>query len=290
MVRRKSKSELDQAEIRYRSLLEKRDLLNSEAEVVKNERDQLNAQKKSLAEQLRGLKGERSYLLEETRTHKTRRNELQAKAKQLIELKKKIRTRVRTSVSAELENVRRRILETEMRQQTVSLTLPDENKLLDGLRDDRKRLEELQGLKKEQDKVSKEVQEMGIAIDDLFKAANKEHEMVTALSAKSQELQAKIVDLVNNLSLLIAEANKKHEEFSELKSKATEYHLKAVEMRKRIVALKNEKRQEIREAKRMMQQHNIEVRKILGDKNKLDHAAEEALQALLRKGKVEIRG
>ena len=290
MVRRKEKTELDQAEIKLESLIQKRDALNAEAAVFREERDLLNKQKKEIADQMRSLRAERDRLVDEMRAHRDQRNELQRKARELIELKRKVRGQLHGSISGEVDRLRKEVKGLEMRQQTMPLKLEEENALLDDLRDKLKELKSLEHLRSEQDKIGRAVRDLDGSITDLFRAADKEHELVVKLSDEAKARHEKIVDLVKQIAGLTADADKKHEEFVKIRTRADEFHQKAMEMRERVLGIRNEQRSEIREARNLLRQQNLTVRKELLDDRKLDRAAEEALQLLLKKGRVEMKG
>ena len=129
MVRRKEKSELEQAEIKLENLIERRNALNSQASVFREERDLLHGQKKDVVDQVRALRDERDRLVGEMRVHRDQRNEFQRKARDLIELKRKVRGQLHGSIAGELERLRRDVKGMEMRQQTSSLKLEEENAL-----------------------------------------------------------------------------------------------------------------------------------------------------------------
>src|SRR5881398_1410041 len=152
MVRKKTSSELEQAEIKLQSLMEKRDALNAEAQQARQERDLVHEKKREVGVRLRPLKDRRASFAAEARAHREKRDELQAKAKALIELKRKLRGSGHADVGAELRGFKRRVAAMEMRQQTASLTLGAENELLGELKASMKRLKQLEGLKAEQDK------------------------------------------------------------------------------------------------------------------------------------------
>ncbi len=275
MVRRKEKSELDQAEIKLESLIQRRDALNSEASVFREERDLLNREKKAVVDQMRGLRDERDHLVQEMRAHRDKRNEFQQKARDLIELKRKVRGQVHTSISGDLDRLRKDVKGLEMRQQTSTLKLDEEK---------------LEGLRSEQDKIGHEVRDLDASITDLFKVADKEHELVVKLSSEAKERHEKVVGLVTQASALAAEADKKHEEFVKVRTRADEAHEKALEMRGKVLTIRNTQRSEVREARNLLRQQNLTVRKALLDDRKLDQAAEDALQVLLKKGRVEMKG
>ena len=239
---------------------------------------------------MRALRDERDAFVREMRVHRDRRNELQAKAKELIELKRKVRGAMHTSIVGDLERLRREVKELEMRQQTSTMKLDEENALLDDLRGKLRELKELEGLKGDQDRTYREVRDLDASITDLFKAADLEHELVVKLSTAQKDRHEKLVGVMTQVSGLVAEANKKHEEFLDVRTRADEFHKKAMEMREKVLTIRNEKREEIREARNLIRQQNLTVRKELLDDRKLDKAAEEALQVLLKKGRVEMKG
>jgi uncharacterized coiled-coil DUF342 family protein len=290
MVRRKEKSELEQAEIKLESLIERRNALNSEAAVVREERDLLHDQKKGVVDQVRALRDERDRLVDEMRVHRDQRNEFQRKARDLIELKRRVRGQLHGSIAAELERLRKDVKGMEMRQQTASLKLEEENALLDDLREKLKELKSLEHLRSEQDKIGKEVRDLDGSITDLFRAADKEHELVVKLNEEAKERHEKLGGLVGQISALTADANKKHEEYLKIRTRADELHQKAMEMREGVLTIRNAHRAEIREARNLLRQQNITVRRELLDERKLDKAAEEALQLLMKKGRVVMKG
>src|SRR5881409_3260694 len=123
MVRKKTLSELDQAEIKLQSLFEKRDALNQEAQLLRQERDLVHEKKREIGAKLRALKDRRASFAGEARKHREKRDDLQAKAKALIEMKRKLRGSGTADVGTELRSLKRRVSQMEMRQQTASLTL-----------------------------------------------------------------------------------------------------------------------------------------------------------------------
>jgi uncharacterized coiled-coil DUF342 family protein len=289
MVRRKTPRELESAQIKYDSFVQKRDQLNAEANLVRQERDALHEKRRAFMEELTSLKRARSKLLDEMRVHKDQRNGYQAKAKDLIEVKKTLRGRLRGNVEAELKGLRKRIEDLEMKQQTSSLTIPQENALLVELKGHIKGLKDLEQFYKDHQAVLAQVGEIDGQIDDLFRRAEQAHQAVLALSQQAQELQAEVVERVKEASLLIAEANKQHEAYIRLRERADEYHQNAQEMRTKIIAVRRSRREEAMEARRLVQEHKAAVRAALEDEEKSEEAAEKALQSLLKKGRIDLR-
>ncbi len=287
MVRKKTLSELDQAEIKLESLLEKRTALNQEAQLMRQERDLVHEKKRDLSPKLRDLKDRRAAFAEGARAHRARRDELQGKAKALIDLKRKMRGSASADVGAELRGMKRRVSQMEMRQQTASLTLPEENALLTEIKHALKRLKELESLKADQDKITKEIRDIDSGITDLFGAAEKEHEAAVEASAQARAVHGETVDLVRQISALVAEGNEKHEAHLAARAKADEVHAKVTEMRDKVLSIRGAKREEARESRDLLRAQNRHAR-ALSDPKKLEDSADRALKALLEKGRVEI--
>ena len=290
MVRKKVPTELEKAEIKLRDLMDKRDMLNEEANIHRHERDQLHEQKRGLAADLRKLKDERGAFVEEMRAHKAKRNEYQAKAKHLIDLRRQMRGKVKGGVRSDLTTLRREIARIEMDQQTRPMKLSEENELLDDLKAKVREARELEKIKGEEDVVRKDVKELDAKIDELFHRADEEHAHVVALSEKANALHEQVTQLVLNMAVLISEANKKHEEYLEVRAKADEMHQKVMEMRGKVLTTREVARSEQREARQILKDQRRHVREALYDEKKLDEFANKAVEALLKKGRVEIRG
>src|SRR2546426_7899449 len=88
MVRRKEKSELEQAEIKLESLIQRRDALNAQAAVSREERDLLHQQKREVVDQARALRDERDRLVDEMRAHPDPREQVSREGPALIEPKR----------------------------------------------------------------------------------------------------------------------------------------------------------------------------------------------------------
>lgn len=290
MVRRKVPSELEKAEIKLSDLMGRRDVLNVQANVHRQERDQLHERKRVLAAEVRTLKDARDAFVRDMRTHKGARNELQTKAKRLVDLRREFRGKVKENVTGELATLRKDFKRIEMEQQTVPMKLDEENELIENLRATMRHIRELEKMKGQQDAVTKEVRDLDATIDELFESADTEHEQVVLLSRKANDLHDKVTEVIKNIVVLNVESDKKHEEYLEARGKADEIHQKVVEMRTMVLTTREAQRAEIREARQMLKQHRQDVRRILYDEKKLDEYADQAVQALLKKGKVEIRG
>lgn len=281
-------SELQSAELKFRALLNKRDEINEQAAVLKSERDSFNEQKKTLQEQMNEARDKRDALVAQMRVHKGKRDQLQAKAKELIDFKKKMKGRATGSLKDEIRVMEADTRMLELRQQTVPLTIPKERELLETLKKKLLEIQRMKGVLAEQEKIEKEVRDIDKSIDTLFRQADKEHAEVVRLSDEQHEAHEEATTIFKDLAQIMAAANKKHAEFTKLRGEANAAHEKAAEMREKIIDIRKEKRMERVEEMRAIRDVNIAVRKALDDSAKKDRAADEALEILLKKGKIVI--
>lgn len=285
---KKKINELQSAELKFRALLNKRDEINEQAAVIRSERDSLHDKKKELQEPMRAARDKRDAAVAKMRVHKAKRDELQAKAKELIEFKRKLKGKPMGDLGTEIRVAEADIKGMELRQQTVPLKLTEERELLDKIK---ARTADVQRLKKifaEQDKIQKEVKDVDSSIDALFKFADKEHAEVVRLSEEQHKFHEEAQSYAKDIGALTASANKKHQDFLKLRAEADAVHQKAMELREKVIEIKSKKREEIMEERAAVRDVNLATRKALDDKDKKDKAADEALQILLKKGKVEI--
>jgi phosphoserine phosphatase len=290
MVRKKEKTELDKAEIKLRSLLEQRDVWNEQARVLRQERDMLNDKRKSVVDEMHHVKDDRERFVQEMRSHRDKRNAMHQRARSLIEQKRSRRGQLKRGVGGDLGRLRKAIEDMDRRQQTTTMTLAEENELIDEIRKAVREVRTLEREKGEQEQVFKDVKDLDAAIDDLMGKADEEHAKVVALSGKAQEAHDRVTQLVRDISVLIAEANKKHEEFVAMREKADKYHEASLEMRDKVLAERKASRAEEFETRDALRAQKQKVRAQFQDKKKLDEAADRAFEALLKEGKLELRG
>ncbi len=282
-------SELRSAEEKFRALLNKRDEINATAAATRAERDTLNDQKKDLQEQMRDLRDKRDALVAEMKVFKARRGELQAKAKELIAFKQSLKGRPLGDLNEEMRNLSREIKKMDTHQQTVPMTIPKERALLDEMRAKMKDLERVKEILSEQEKIKKEISNIDQSIDELFKQADQQHAEVVRLSDESQKFHEQATGVMKDVAALKAAADKKHADYMKLREEADAVHQKASEMRGKIIEIRKEKRAAWQEEQNAVRDVNLATRKALDDRDKKDRAADEALELLLKKGKVEIR-
>jgi uncharacterized coiled-coil DUF342 family protein len=282
-------SEEENAEIRYRGIIEKRNELNDQAREYADTRDSLNNERREIIEDIRDLREDRDEIVKKMRHHKKLRNQHQDKAKSLIEMKKGKGKGIHKNLDRDIEVIRTEAKMLELKQETTVLTIEEENQLLKNLKKQYVEMRRLESILGEQDTILSEVKDVDEKISLLFKMADEEHEKVVEFSKQSNEIHDRITLMAKSITHLIAESNKNHELYVQLKERADQYHQKANEMRDKIMAVRNLARDEIRESRQLISQQNKSVKMALNDEKKLEAAADDALETLLKKGKFEIR-
>jgi len=280
--------ELKSAEEKFQLLVAKRDEINRQALAIRDERDALNDRKKELRNYLDDLRDMRRKLSEIVGEHKKRRDELQGKAKNLIDMKKRMRSSLDSEAKTNLGFKKREMKKLEMDQQTIPMPIVEETEIVKRIKKLYDQIGELEGQVKEQKEIRISVTEIDEAIDEAFELANTEHRKLMVHVSERKEIDEKITALVNEIGVVIGAADKKHKEFLEARESANAQHLKAKEMRDKILEMRAAKRAEREEERKAIADVNLAVKRLLLDKEKLEKAADGALEELLSKGKIEL--
>jgi len=126
------------------------------------------------------------------------------------------------------------------------------------------------------------------AIDELFKKADEQHELVQKYYKESQAKHKAYIKMVDEVSIAIAESNKKHEQYIETRNEAQKNHEKAMEMRDHIVQVRGERRRRFEESKKLIKDQNVKARKAVLDKDKLKKIADDSLSELKNGKKISL--
>lgn len=281
--------QLKDAEKKYQAYISRRNELNQMAKIVREERDMLNESRKKIKEQIDELKKERDELVINMKEHKKLRNRYQEEAKKLINAKIKRKGEVFKNLPLRVEEIKADCQMLEYRQETVPMSLAEENELIESLREKRKEFKRIQKQQEKQEKVEIDITDKDKAIDELFKKADEEHTLVQKYYDESQKKHKKYIKIVNELSVGISEANKKHGQYVELRNDAQKIHEKAFEMRSKIIGIKGERRKRFQEAKKAIAEQNIKARKAVSDKKKLEEIADKSVDALKKGEKINLK-
>ena len=288
MKKKKRRTELESAENRYQSLLEKRNELNTMARSLREERDMINQRKRTTADHVSELKKNRDRLVGLRREHIKLRNRYQAQAKEIIARKRDRTKKIYPSLPREVEARKAELQMLDQRQQTTSLSIDAERELIETIKKKQEELADLEKQLTEQSALGGEVTEMDANIDELFKKADEQHAKVVEFSKEIDELHERMSALVEELSMMNNESDKKHQAFLKVRQRADHYHQKAQEMRQKIMAIKREKRADEREAKKEVRAHSREVQKYFEDKEALTKHKDDELDKLKKGKKIEL--
>ncbi len=287
---RRTISELQKAEEKFQALLNKRNALNDEANEIRKTRDMLNDQKRQMLDAVYEVKKSKDAKAAEMREHKNRRNELNRQAKELITLKRELhKSSPDSEVFVDLERLMREFESLEMKQQTESMSIAEENDLIQKMRNNLAERSKLASIAKKSEQIVGKVGELNSKIDEIFESSRKEHELVVSLYGEVHALGEEMNTKMNEISVIINEANRKHQEFLGKRDEADKSHHEAMEMRTLILERRKEKRETFLEGKRAISEQNVNTRKMLFDKDANEREADKQLQELLKRGKINLR-
>jgi len=287
----KKKEEIEQlrnSEKKYQALIQRRNELNDAARVIREERDLLNGKRKELRDQMDVNKKERDDFVTQMKQHKEIRNKLQQQAKDLIQKKRKKKGDFVKNLPLRFEELKADIQMMEYRQETTPMSTHDENELIKKIKEKRREFKETQKQMQKQQTIEVDITDTDNAITELFKKADEEHALVQKFYDDSQKKHDEYMKLVKEIATLINESNKKHKEYLEMRTEAQDNHDKANEMRSKIVSIKKERRSRIFEDKEILRQQNLQARKSVLDKDKLEKVADESVDELKKGRKISL--
>ena len=283
-------SELEKAEEKFDALISKRNKLNDEGGELRNVRDMLNEQKRKLLDETLEIKKTKDEKAAEMAAHKRARNELNAKAKELIQLKRELHKNAPDSDAyREIERLNREFEFLEMKQQTDTLSVQEENEVIQKMRQNLSERNGLLAVTRKGEEIVGRLEDINRKIDDLFEEAGREHESVTSLYAEVRALGEQMNSKMNEASILIGEADRKHREFTEKRDEADACHHEAMEMRSFILERRKERREKAAESRKAIQNQNFSVRRTLFDEKASEEEADKQLQELMKRGKISLR-
>ena len=287
------KQELEQlrnAEKKYQSLIEKRNELNDVARVIREERDLINEKRKELRDQMEKNKQERDDLVTKMKQHKELRNGYQQQAKELIAAKQKKKGNIIRNLPLQVEVLKADIQMLEYRQETVPMNTREENELIEKIRHKREEYVDSKKQMEQQQVIETDLSDTDLAITELFKKADEEHEKVQRYYDDSQKKHEEYMKLVKEIAASINESNKKHKKYVEVREEAQQHHEKAMEMRSRVLSIKQERRKRWAESKEILRQQNLKAKQLVMDDKKLDEMADESVDELKKGKKISLSG
>ncbi len=281
------KVDLRNLQDKFHNLLDQRNELNDKGREARDARNQLNDSRREKSEQLNELKAARDAANEKMREHKERRNAYQDQAKALIAQKKGQKGALEKSLPLQVRKLRNDIENMMERQETQALSIEKERDLVDNIRKMRHELEGLEEQLKQQSAIKANLDDSDVAIDQLFKEADLEHEKVQEYNKIAREHHDKFVANIKEIRIISKEADAKHQEFIAIRKKADEYHQKAMELREQIGAIRGERKAEYEKRKGEIRDVNRRASSVT-DPKAIEKANESALDDLKKGGKISL--
>lgn len=282
------KPDLRNLQDKFHGLLDQRNSYNDLAKEAREGRNLLNDQRREKAEGLEQLKATRDAANQKMREHKERRNAYQDQAKALIGQKKGKAGSVERSLPLRVRKLRGEIESLMERQETSVMSPAKERDLVDDVRMKRTELKDLEAEMEKQKLLSVDLDDTDAAIDDLFKKADAEHEMVKKFHAESNESHEKFVATIKELRVIGGEANEKHAAFVAFRVKADEFHNKAMELREQIGEIRGVRQAEFNARRKEIGDVNARARAAVNDPKAMEKATDSALEDLKKGGKISL--
>jgi uncharacterized coiled-coil DUF342 family protein len=282
------REELEKSEQKYQGLKEKRDELNQQAKLIRDERNMLHEEKKKLIEKMKELRNKRDENTKIMRQHKEKRNSFQKQGKELIAEKQTGRKKREKSLPLRLEELKIEIKMLKYKQETTPMATKEENAIIEDIRTKTLEYSEMEKKVQDQVKIEIDLENLDKSIDALFEKADAEHILVKKYYEESQKFHKEYERLVEEVATLITEANKKHEQYIKIKERADDLHKKSIEMLSKILAVKKERRDRYQKQKELIKQQNIKAREAM--ERDSEKRLDENLEKLKKEGKISFAG
>ena len=279
------KVDLRNMQDKFHLLLDQRNHNNDLAKEARDTRNLLNDQRREKSEELEKLKQVRDEANAKMREHKERRNAYQDQAKALIAQKRGQKGAMENSLPLRVRKLRNDIENAMERQETQVLSIEKERDLVDKVRHMRHELEGLEEQLKQQVAIKVNLDESDLAIDQLFKEADREHERVEEYNKIAREHHEKFVANIKEIRIISKESDEKHQAFVAIRKKADELHQKAMELREQIGSIRGERKEEYERRKGEIREVNQRASSVT-DPKAIERANDSALDQLKKGGKI----
>ncbi|MDH5734122.1 MAG: hypothetical protein OEY88_10150 [Candidatus Bathyarchaeota archaeon] len=237
------KEEADKLGLEAKTWMEKRNSLNTAVRKLRDEAVTLREKRDSINEEVKDLK----RLREEATLERKERTA------QISELKERLKILLGMKPSQTRQSIQEKIKSLEWRIQTTSLSVKEEEPLIDQIRVLESQLLIHQQIKKlEEDIIEKRAEEK-----TFIARAQQLHEKLSELARQSQTLHEKRLKSLDESRSIKSDADDAHQEFLEIKQKAEDSHEKCVALLHRRTSLQQELRQKDKEKQA---QRQVELR------------------------------
>ncbi len=203
----------------------KRDQLNDKTKEWIRRRDELNAQVREFVEKAAGHRKERDRLNEEVQKAKAEREKWNREVSQLLDELNKVKRKKVPRGSVPLERLRRDLRGLEFKQQISVLAVDKERDLIEQIA----RLQAEIKKRERQLQEDEDVRQQQAKVDETKKKAEACHEEVSRLAEEAQVHHDAMVELYEHGDETRGQADRAQEEFIKTKMLADERHQKHIE-------------------------------------------------------------
>ena len=236
------------------ALKEQNGRLNFEMNGWIEKRDKLNKQFRDLRSEILELKSERDKLNEKVKDLKQQRDDARGRSQEIVtemrELSQKIIELNRGKPSRAYQTLQEEFENIEWKIQTTSLTLQEEKKLVEQV----KQLETEIKVYKKLDQLEQKIVELKAELKTLETKANVCHEKLTGTAQKSQEVHAKMLTKIAESNKIKNDADSSHAFYLQTKTKAKPIREEIMELSNQMKRIEKEIREKNEREKKKAEQ------------------------------------
>jgi phosphoserine phosphatase len=281
-------TELSNAEKKLKAIYDRRDAFQEEAKVFRDMRNDLQAKRREVLDRISAWRGEKDELYARIKEAKARRDHYNERAGILSGTLRKRKDDNKGVPYEDRFTLELELHKLEERYETVPLKIDKERELVEQIDGLRKKLNAILEKEPERERRSTEIKSTEDEVEDFRRRADEEHKLMNELFGSVRTIDAKIKDAHPTVNHLRSECDKNHEEYLKARAQADGQHQKAMELRDRVLQMREEKRKILNESRNVINEQNRKVKEELDDEGKLDSAADEAVNLLLKKGKISL--
>lgn len=284
---------LQQMETKVRKLREVRSSYNESANRFADQRNAIQERYKEHRAELDVKLEERKAVREQIKQHKERRNSMQQQVRDLFSRQRKNRDDVKggksvageyNKLGAEIENLER-VLETSGR-----ITLVKENKMIQDIKDMKRRRSELEPELKQHEIVKVDLSNVDEAIATLKAEADIAHQAMLEQVKISDEMSEELTEMFKERDFLKAEGDKLHSSFVEEKENANGVHEKISDLMAQVTEVRNEINAQRAERKSWLTNHNAAVEAEMRSGADDESVADDLVSQFLDEGNLTVGG
>ena len=253
MSERKKNETIAELHEKLSALKDQENRLETEAHEWAEGRDKLNAQMRSLRDEVRELRSQRDELNSKVKEMKQRRNEMTAKIHERLEEIKKLGEENK-ALAKRKPPERHDVLQKEVESidwtiQTTSLTLQEDRELVEKV----KQLETQLAIYRKLDQRAKKTAQLRIDVRTMKSENELLHKQLTENAQKSQETHKRMLEKIEESKAIKTKADNMHSQFVQAREKTRPLQEEVKVVLSQIGQLKGEMREEVKKERKESQ-------------------------------------